>query len=95
MTERTTKGTTKDTMKGTEGAQAPASADPRRWWGLGVLALGLSMIVLDGTIVGVALPRIIEDLQLTLTDAQWSTSSPRGRGRRATLPARSTCRRRP
>ena len=74
MTERTTKGTTKDTMKGTEGAQAPASADPRRWWGLGVLALGLSMIVLDGTIVGVALPRIIEDLQLTLTDAQWVNS---------------------
>ena len=74
MTERTTKGTTKDTMKGTEGAQAPASADPRRWWGLSVLALGLSMIVLDGTIVGVALPRIIEDLQLTLTDAQWVNS---------------------
>lgn len=48
--------------------------DSRRWWGLGVLALGLSMIVLDGTIVGVALPRIIEDLQLTLTDAQWVNS---------------------
>ncbi len=29
---------------------------PRRWITLWVLAAGLSMIVLDGTIVGVALP---------------------------------------
>lgn len=57
----------------TDPTPAPAG-DRRRWWGLGVLALGLSMIVLDGTIVGVALPRIIEDLQLTLTDAQWVNS---------------------
>ena len=45
-----------------------------RWFSLGVLALALSMIVLDGTIVGVALPRIIDDLSLQLTDAQWVTS---------------------
>ena len=48
--------------------------DPRRWWGLGVLAAGLSMIVLDGTIVGIALPAIITDLGLNLTDAQWVNS---------------------
>ncbi|WP_370894253.1 DHA2 family efflux MFS transporter permease subunit [Janibacter sp. GXQ6167] len=48
--------------------------DPRRWWGLGVLAAGLSMIVLDGTIVGIALPAIITDLHLNLTDAQWVNS---------------------
>lgn len=44
---------------------------PRRWAALGVLAAGLSMIVLDGTIVGVALPTIITDLKLDLTQAQW------------------------
>ncbi|GEC99452.1 hypothetical protein KVA01_16070 [Kocuria varians] len=38
---------------------------------LGALAAGLGMIVLDGTIVGVALPAIISDLHLNLTDAQW------------------------
>lgn len=43
----------------------------RRWVGLGVLAAGLSMIVLDGTIVGVALPVLIRDLTLSLNDAQW------------------------
>ncbi len=51
-----------------------APPDPRRWLGLAVLAAGLSMIVLDGTIVGVVLPTIIADLGLDLTDAQWVTS---------------------
>ena len=32
------------------------------------------MIVLDGTIVGVALPDIIRDLKMDLTDAQWVNS---------------------
>ncbi|WEG10268.1 DHA2 family efflux MFS transporter permease subunit [Microbacterium horticulturae] len=43
----------------------------RDWLGLGALAAGLGMIVLDGTIVGVALPDIVADLHLTLSDAQW------------------------
>lgn len=46
----------------------------REWFALAVLSTGLGMIVLDGTIVGVALPVIIADLQLDLTDAQWVNS---------------------
>ena len=46
----------------------------RKWAALAVLAAGLSLIVLDGTIVGVALPAIIADLRLDLTDAQWVNS---------------------
>lgn len=46
----------------------------RDWLGLAVLAVGLGLIVLDGTIVGVALPAIISDLGLDLTDAQWVNS---------------------
>ena len=46
----------------------------REWLGLAVLAVGLGLIVLDGTIVGVALPTIISDLGLNLTDAQWVNS---------------------
>ncbi|MFF1541526.1 DHA2 family efflux MFS transporter permease subunit [Microbacterium sp. NPDC058269] len=46
----------------------------REWLGLVVLSIGLGVIVLDGTIVGVALPTIIEDLHLDLTDAQWVNS---------------------
>ena len=51
---------------------AQESAPTRReWLGLAVLSIGLGLIVLDGTIVGVALPAIIGDLHLDLTDAQW------------------------
>ncbi|MEZ5212144.1 DHA2 family efflux MFS transporter permease subunit [Gordonia sp. (in: high G+C Gram-positive bacteria)] len=46
----------------------------RRWWALGVLSLGLAMIVMDGTIVAVSLPTIIDDLHLDLTDGQWINS---------------------
>lgn len=52
-------------------AAMPPDTDRRRWLSLGVLAVGLSMIVVDGTIVGVALPVIIRDLNLDLSDAQW------------------------
>lgn len=51
------------------------SAPSRRdWLGLAVLSIGLGLIVLDGTIVGVALPAIIGDLKLNITDAQWVNS---------------------
>lgn len=43
----------------TDSTTAPDTSQPTartKWFSLGVLALGLSMIVLDGTIVGVALP---------------------------------------
>ncbi|GAC01903.1 putative drug resistance transporter [Gordonia namibiensis NBRC 108229] len=49
-------------------------AGRQEWLGLGVLATGLSMIVVDGTIVNVSLPVIIDDLKLDLTDAQWINS---------------------
>ena len=46
----------------------------REWAALTVLSLGLGVIVLDGTIVGVALPSIISDLGMNLSDAQWVSS---------------------
>ncbi|TAM83717.1 MAG: MFS transporter [Jatrophihabitans sp.] len=54
------------------GAEAPPTR--RQWLALAVLATGLGLIVLDGTIVGVALPDIIRDIHLDLTDAQWVNS---------------------
>jgi EmrB/QacA subfamily drug resistance transporter len=55
----------------TEADRAPTR---RKWIALAVLSIGLGLIVLDGTIVGVALPAIISDLRLDLTDAQWVNS---------------------
>ncbi len=43
----------------------------KRWVALLFLALGVAMIILDATVVNVALPTIIEDLDLTTTDAEW------------------------
>lgn len=39
-----------------------------------MLSIGLGLIVLDGTIVAVALPTIVRDLDLDLTQAQWVNS---------------------
>jgi EmrB/QacA subfamily drug resistance transporter len=43
----------------------------RRWWALYVLCLGVLMIVLDTTIVNVALPSIRTDLKFTETSLVW------------------------
>ncbi|MBO4206918.1 DHA2 family efflux MFS transporter permease subunit [Micromonospora echinofusca] len=42
-----------------------------RWWGLLAISLGVAMIIVDATIVNVAVPQIIRDLGITSTDAQW------------------------
>src|SRR5262245_60572667 len=48
---------------------------PRRsWLALSALCLGFFMILLDTTIVNVAIPRMIEDLQASLSDIIWVNS---------------------
>jgi EmrB/QacA subfamily drug resistance transporter len=47
----------------------------RRWWALVVLALGVAMIILDGTVVNVALPAMVQDLDLSTTDAEWVSAA--------------------
>jgi EmrB/QacA subfamily drug resistance transporter len=51
--------------------QVTASEDRTRWLALYVLCLGMLMIVLDATIVNVALPSIQEDLGFAQTDLAW------------------------
>src|SRR3954447_9893508 len=53
--------------------QSPSEAEGarRRWWALYVLCLGVLMIVLDTTIVNVALPSIRTDLKFTETSLVW------------------------
>ncbi len=43
----------------------------RRWFGLAVLAFGVSVIIVDATIVNVIVPSIIRDLDLEIADAEW------------------------
>ncbi|WUG41638.1 MFS transporter [Kitasatospora sp. NBC_00458] len=45
--------------------------DPRRWWALAVIAIAQLMIVLDITIVNIALPSAQKDLGISDADRQW------------------------
>jgi EmrB/QacA subfamily drug resistance transporter len=47
------------------------SSDPRRWWTLGVVCVATFMLLLDVTIVNVALPDIQKDLGSSFQDLQW------------------------
>src|SRR5664280_644605 len=42
-----------------------------RWWALAAVALGVSIIIMDATVVNVALPVIISDVHLNATQAEW------------------------
>lgn len=50
----------------------PTSKHP--WWALMALLLGLSMIVIDGSLVNVLLPDMVRDLDLSSTDVLWVNS---------------------
>ena len=43
----------------------------RRWFALSFLALGVSMIILDATVVNVAVPSMVRDLGLSTNDTEW------------------------
>src|SRR3954469_23229359 len=47
------------------------TSDRTRWMALYVLCVGVLMIVLDATIVNVALPSIQEDLGFSQSDLAW------------------------
>lgn len=49
----------------------PAGADPRRWWALVIIALAQLMVVLDATIVNIALPSAQSDLNMSDGNRQW------------------------
>jgi EmrB/QacA subfamily drug resistance transporter len=52
----------------------PATVDeghPRKWWILFVVSFGMFMALLDVTIVNIAMPAIITDLDATLSQASW------------------------
>ncbi|MBF6330410.1 DHA2 family efflux MFS transporter permease subunit [Nocardia transvalensis] len=53
----------------------PSSAAARRWLGLGFLALGVSLIVVDTTIVNVIVPSLVSELGVSSVQAQWIQES--------------------
>ncbi len=51
-----------------------AAVEKHPWWALIALLLGVSLIVLEGSIVNVLIPTIVNDLQIGRTDVLWITS---------------------
>src|SRR5687768_13678040 len=52
-------------------ALAIFSEERRKWWTLAAVSFGLFMIMLDNTVVNVALPAIQDDLGADLSELQW------------------------
>jgi EmrB/QacA subfamily drug resistance transporter len=49
----------------------PESVERRRWWILGVLCFSVLVIVLDNSVLNVALPSIVRELHASGSDLQW------------------------
>src|SRR4051812_12678952 len=69
----TSADTGKDTGDSTTSGRATAEATQRdpKWWTLVAVCTGVFMLLLDITIVNVALPDIQVELDASLSDLQW------------------------
>jgi len=56
-------------------ATQQAAPDSRRWWGLVAISIAVALIIVDSTIVNVAVPYIVADLDLTSSQVQWVQES--------------------
>jgi EmrB/QacA subfamily drug resistance transporter len=57
------------------GGPSMATEGRGRWIGLAMLSVGVAMIIVDATIVNVAVPSMIRDLHLDGTQAEWVNSA--------------------
>ncbi|GGT22435.1 MFS transporter [Nonomuraea spiralis] len=53
----------------------PGTAHPRRWWILAALCLSLLVLVIDNTILNLAIPSLMSELGASPQDIQWIISS--------------------
>jgi EmrB/QacA subfamily drug resistance transporter len=51
------------------------SEDNRRWWTLGAMCFALFMLMLDNTVVNVALPSIQRDLHASISGLEWTVNA--------------------
>ncbi|HEY5858705.1 MAG TPA: MFS transporter, partial [Actinomycetota bacterium] len=62
-------------ISATTSEAGPAAPDPRRWLVLAVLGSAFFIVILDGTIVYVAVPQIQVSLGFTEASVQWVLSA--------------------
>ncbi len=68
--------TSTPTVRGVAPPQGPSTADldppdPRRWFSLAIVVLSVLIVALDTTVLNVAIPTILRDLNTTLPSLQW------------------------
>ena len=73
MSQSATGSATRST-RGVEAEIDPA-LHARRWWVLGVLCVSMTIIVMDNTILNVAIPSLIRDLDASNSQVQWIIDS--------------------
>jgi EmrB/QacA subfamily drug resistance transporter len=59
------------TVSTTANEEMTVDADPRRWLALSIIAIAQLMIVVDSSIVNIALPQAQRDLHISLANRQW------------------------
>ena len=59
------------------------TAANRKWWILATMTGSLSMVLIDETVVGVALPTIQRELDMSQTELQWAVNAYLLRSRRS------------
>ncbi len=50
---------------------ATTRRDPKRWWALAAMCLAIFLVAVDGTVLSLATPSIVKDLQPTATQILW------------------------
>ncbi|OKI68564.1 hypothetical protein AMK14_20845 [Streptomyces sp. TSRI0445] len=71
MTKQSSSGDTVPTPVPHTTADAAELPDPKRWWALAVIAGAQLMVILDGTIVNIALPSVQDGLGMSDASRQW------------------------
>ena len=56
-------------------ARLAVTDDNRRWWTLAAMCFALFMVMLDNTVVNVALPSIQNDLHSSIAGLQWTVNA--------------------
>ncbi|CAN5315816.1 DHA2 family efflux MFS transporter permease subunit [soil metagenome] len=54
---------------------AEPAPDRRRWIGLVIISVAVALIIVDSTIVNVAIPSVVDELEITSTQVQWVQES--------------------
>ena len=64
-----------ETAAGLRSSAADAPADPKRWWAMAVIAIAQLLIVLDATVVTIALPTAQTALHISEANRQWALTA--------------------